>query len=130
MAKDDGPIDCLDTALPGLLVALSVLRMTDGLVTLVDDVNLKGASFLVRKAFLVWGEVVSGLLHQTGYSQWCLHLSGFWQPLKLYYTCLKLAFCQLRPGGGGGGGLCSKPVPERLEWPCLLQISQVVRLKM
>ena len=33
---------------------LSVLRMADGLVTLVDEVNLKGASLLVRK-ISVWG---------------------------------------------------------------------------
>ena len=32
-------------------MGLSVLRMADGLVTLVDKVNLKGASLLVRKAF-------------------------------------------------------------------------------
>ena len=30
-------------------MGLSVLRMADGLVTLVDEVNLKGASLLVRK---------------------------------------------------------------------------------
>ena len=30
---------------------LSVLKMADGLVTLVDEVNLKGASLLVRKVF-------------------------------------------------------------------------------
>ena len=35
-------------------MGLSVLRMADGLVTLVDEVNLKGASLLVRKV-LVWG---------------------------------------------------------------------------
>ena len=30
-------------------MGLSVLRMADGLVTLVDQVNLKGASLLVEK---------------------------------------------------------------------------------
>ena len=35
-------------------MGLSVLRMADGLVTLVDEVNLKGASLLVRRV-LVWG---------------------------------------------------------------------------
>ena len=67
---------------------------------------------------------IGDLLHQTGYSRRCPHLSGFWQPLKLcdtYFTS-----CQLRPGGN----LCSKPVAERLEWPRWLQISQAVRLKM
>ena len=108
-------------------MVLSVLRMADGLVTWVDEVNLKGASLLVRR-FLVWGqraqEDVGDLLHQTGYSRRCLHLSGFWQPLKLCDTYL--TFCQLRPGGK----LCSKPVAERLEWPRWLQISQAVRLQM
>ena len=32
-------------------MGLSVIRMADGLVTLVDEVNLKGASLLVRKVF-------------------------------------------------------------------------------
>ena len=32
-------------------MGLGVLRMADGLVTLVDEVNLKGASHLVRKIF-------------------------------------------------------------------------------
>ena len=32
-------------------MGLSVLRMADGLVTLVDEVNLNGASFWVRKVF-------------------------------------------------------------------------------
>ena len=36
-------LDCLGTVLLGLLVRLSVLRMADGLVTLEDEVNLKGA---------------------------------------------------------------------------------------
>ena len=101
--------------------------MADGLVTLVDEVNLKGASLLVRKVFGVGAEGledVGDLLHQTGYSQRCLHLSGLWQPLKLCDTYL--TSCQLRPGGN----LCSKPVAERLEWPCWLQISQAVWLKM
>ena len=39
-----------------LLVGLSVLRMADGLVTLEDEVNLKGASLLVRKVFGLWAE--------------------------------------------------------------------------
>ena len=107
-------------------MGLSVLKMADGLVTLVDEVNLKGASLLVRKV-LVWEqraqEDVGDLLHQTGYSRRCLHLSGFWQPLKLCDTYL--TSCQLSPGGN----LCSKPVAERLEWPRWLQISQAVRLK-
>ena len=67
-------------------MGLSVLRMADGLVTLVDEVNLKGASLLVRKVFGLGAEAqedVGDLLHQTGYSRRCLHLSGFWQPLKL-----------------------------------------------
>ena len=74
--------------------------MADGLVTLVDEVNLKSASLLVRKVF-GWErrakEGVCDLLHQTGYSQRCLHLSGFCQPLKLCDTYL--TSCQLRPGG-------------------------------
>ena len=52
-------------------MGLSVLRMAGGLETLVDEVNLKGASLLVGK-FLVWGqrtqEGVGDILHQTGYS--------------------------------------------------------------
>ena len=32
-------------------MGLSVLRMEDALVTLADEVNLKGASLLVRKVF-------------------------------------------------------------------------------
>ena len=32
-------------------MGLSVLRMADGLVTLVDEVNLKRASLLARKVF-------------------------------------------------------------------------------
>ena len=32
-------------------MGLSVLRMADGLVTLVDEVNLKGTSLLIRKVF-------------------------------------------------------------------------------
>ena len=96
-------------------------------MTLADEVYLKGTSLLVRKV-LVWGqraqEGVGDLLHQTDYSQQCLHLSGFWQSLKLCDTYL--TSCQLYPGGN----LCRKPVVERLEWPRLLQISQVVWLKM
>ena len=64
----------------GLLAGLSVLRMADGLVTLVDKGNLKGASLLVRKVFGLGGqraqEDVGNLLHQTSCSQRCLHLSG------------------------------------------------------
>ena len=108
-------------------MGLSVLRMVDGLVTLVDEVNLKSASLLVRKV-LVWGqraqEGVCDLLHQTGYFQRCLHLSGFWQHLKLCDTYL--TSCPLRPGRN----LCDKPVAERLDWPGLPQIPQVVGLKM
>ena len=110
-------------------MGLSVLRMADGLVTLVDEVNLKGASLLVRKVFGLEAEAqedVGDLLHQTDYSQRCLHLSRFWRPLKLCDTYL--TSCQLRPWGGGN--LSSKPVAERLEWPRWLQISQAVRLKM
>ena len=35
-------------------MGLSVLRMADGLVTLVDEVNLKGASVLVSKVFYTY----------------------------------------------------------------------------
>ena len=109
-------------------MGLSVLSMADGLVTLVDEVNLKGASLLVRKVFGLGAEGAGGrigdLLHQTGYSRQCLHLSGFWQSLKLCDTYL--TSCQLRPGGN----LCGKPVAERLEWPRSLQISQAVWHKM
>ena len=108
-------------------MGLSVLRMADGLMTLVDEVSLKGASFLVRKVFGLGQRVqenVGGLLHQTDYSQRCLPLSGFWQPLKLCDTYL--TSCQLHPGGN----FCGKPVAERLEWPRWLQILQAVRLKM
>ena len=41
-------------------MGLSVLRMADGLVTLVDEVNLKGASFLVRKVFGLGAEGAGG----------------------------------------------------------------------
>ena len=41
-------------------MGLSVLRMTDGLVTLVDEVNLKGASLLVRKVFCLGAEGAGG----------------------------------------------------------------------
>ena len=92
-------------------MGLSVLRMADGLVTLVDEVNLKGASLLVRKVFGLGAEG-------------CLHLRWVWQPLKPCDTYL--TSCQLHPGGN----LFSKPVAERLEWPRLLQMSQVVRLEM
>ena len=37
-------LDCLGTVLLGLLVGLSVLRIADGLVTYVNEVNFKGAS--------------------------------------------------------------------------------------
>ena len=51
---------------------LSVLRMEDGFVTLVDDVNLKRAS-LWQGGFRALGqraqEGVGDLLNQTGYSQ-------------------------------------------------------------
>ena len=43
------------TVLLGLLVGLSVLSVADGLVTLVDEVNLKGASLLVRKVLWFGG---------------------------------------------------------------------------
>ena len=48
------------TVLLGLLVGLSVLRMADGLVTLEDEVNLKGASLLVRKVFGLGAEGAGG----------------------------------------------------------------------
>ena len=98
-------------------MGLSVLKMVDGLVTLVDEVNLKGASLLVRRGFGLGQraqEGVGDLLHQTGCSQRCLHRSAFWQPLKLCDTYL--TSCQLPPGRN----LCSKPVAERLKWPRLL----------
>ena len=41
-------------------MGLSVLRMADGLVTLVDEVNLKGASLLVRKVFGLGPEGAGG----------------------------------------------------------------------
>ena len=41
-------------------MGLSVLRMADGLVTLVDEVNLKGASLLVRKVFGLGAEGTEG----------------------------------------------------------------------
>ena len=41
-------------------MGLSVLRMADGLVTLVDEVNLKGASLLVRKVFGLGAESSGG----------------------------------------------------------------------
>ena len=44
----------------GLLVWLSGLRMADGLVTLVDEVNLKGASLLLRKVFGLGEEGTGG----------------------------------------------------------------------
>ena len=40
-------------------MGLSVLRIADGLVTLVYEVNLKGASLLVRKVF-GWGAEGAG----------------------------------------------------------------------
>ena len=63
------------------------------------------------RGILVWGqraqEDVGDLLHRTGYPQRCLHLSRFWQPLKLCDTYL--TSCQLRPGGN----LRGKYVAER-----------------
>ena len=53
-------LDCLETVFLGLLVGLSVLRMADGLLTLVDEVNLKGASLLVRKVFGLLAEGAGG----------------------------------------------------------------------
>ena len=44
----------------GFSVGLSVLRMADGLVTLVDEMNLKGASLLVRKVFGLEAEGAGG----------------------------------------------------------------------
>ena len=44
----------------GLLLGLSVLKMVDGLVTLVDEVNLKGASLLVRRGFGLRAESAGG----------------------------------------------------------------------
>ena len=41
-------------------MGLSVLRITDRLVTLVDEVNLKGASLLVRKVFGLGAEGTGG----------------------------------------------------------------------
>ena len=41
-------------------MGLSVLRMADGLVTLVDEVNLKGGSLLVRKVFGLGAEGAGG----------------------------------------------------------------------
>ena len=43
-----------------LLVRLSVLRMADGLVTLVNEVNLKGTSLLVSKVFGLGAEGAGG----------------------------------------------------------------------
>ena len=53
-------LDCLGTVLLGLLVGLSVLGMADGLVTLVDEMNLKGAALLVRKVFGLGAEGAGG----------------------------------------------------------------------
>ena len=41
-------------------MGLSVLRMADGLETLVDEVNLKGASLLVRTVFGLGAESAGG----------------------------------------------------------------------
>ena len=41
-------------------MGLSVFRMADGLVTLVDEVNLKGASLLIREAFGFGAEGAGG----------------------------------------------------------------------
>ena len=75
---------------------------------------------------MVWGqwaqERAGDLLHQTGCSQRCLGLSGFWQLLELCDVCL--ASCQLHPGGN----LCSGPVAGQLQWPCWLRVSRAVRL--
>ena len=43
-------------------MGLTILRMADGLVTLVDEVNLKGASLLVRKGAQ---EGICDPLHET-----------------------------------------------------------------
>ena len=53
-------LDCFGAVLLGLLVGLSVLRITDGLVPLVDEVNLKGASPLARKVFGFGAEGTGG----------------------------------------------------------------------
>ena len=41
-------------------MGLSVLRMADGLVTLVDEVDLKGASLLLRGVFGLGAEGTGG----------------------------------------------------------------------
>ena len=41
-------------------MGLSVLRMADGLVTLVDEVKLKGGSLLVRRVFGLGAEGARG----------------------------------------------------------------------
>ena len=41
-------------------MGLSVLRMANGLVTLVDEVNLKGASLSIRKVFGLGAEGTGG----------------------------------------------------------------------
>ena len=41
-------------------MGLSVLRIADGLVIWVDEVNLKGASLLVRKVFGLGAEGAGG----------------------------------------------------------------------
>ena len=41
-------------------MGLSVLKMADGLMTLVDEVNLKGASFLVGRVFGLGAEGAGG----------------------------------------------------------------------
>ena len=41
-------------------MGLSVLRMADGLMTLVDGVNLRGASLLVRGVFGLGAEGTGG----------------------------------------------------------------------
>ena len=48
------------TVLLGFLVRLSVLRMADGFVTLVDELNLKGASFLAKEVFGLVAEGAGG----------------------------------------------------------------------
>ena len=88
--------------------------MVDGLVTLVDAVNLTGVSFLGLEAEGTWrGGGVAFQWHQTDYSQLCLHLHEVWPIRKPYNTCL--TSCQLHPGRHFGykpsdldGHLCYK----------------------
>ena len=48
------------------LGGLKDLRMVDGMMTLVDDVNLNGVSPLAREVLGLEAEGVDDLLHQTG----------------------------------------------------------------